>query len=96
MTCWWEGSVSLDLLDLPAPAWWLLYQMEETRGAEMLVFEATLFLPWKLMSRYLGDVIPFSQMARTLNLLSNAAGIAQHFKSCGWKMKQVGSDRWAE
>lgn len=50
----------------------------------------------KLMSHYLGDVIPFSQMARTSNLRSTAAGIAQNFKNCGWEKKQVGSDRWAE
>lgn len=49
-----------------------------------------------LMSNYLREVIPLSQMVGTYYLLSNAAGIAQHFKSCGRKMRRMGSDRRTE
>lgn len=91
-----KAATCSDLLDLVVPSRYLLRQLEEIGGTERCWHSRPpLFCLRKLMSNYLGEIVPLSQMVGTYDLLSNAAGIAQQFKTCGRKVRKVGSDRWA-
>jgi len=61
-----EAAMSSELLDLVFPSRYILCQLEKIRGNERCwCLKPPLFCLGKLMSNYLGDVIPLSQMVGT-------------------------------